>query len=547
LTIGSKPLSVRDDSAGLTRPLVGILPATAAAARPRLLAALEQVFPVRFEGRNGDEIDGLDGAILFGDESAAAELVRRRRIPCLSFAETGSVATAAPLGSVELSAGRHVDRRLRGRRFERSEITALPLAATPRPEDVFATSSGRPIWIRRAADGAGAYASALAPPELQAGESIRDLLRPARFMPLLPLVHFFRELTAERQWAAPSLRASIIIDDPNLHWPSYGYVAFEQLARHARVHRHHVAMAIIPLDLWYADRRAVRSFREHSAELSLVVHGNDHVRSELTQARSEDEALELLTKALTRVVAFERRTGLEIGRVMVPPHGDCNDVMFDALARMGFDAISWSPKPRTETSGWCVADVAPGGLPSIPRSLLVDRDDVPFRAYLNQPLVLEGHHNDLASGLELLEEAADDVNGLGDVSWSSPSDIARTNFEAFRLDDSLRIRTFSRRVALTIPDGVERLIVEVPPYELQHDERVVVHHSGSGTSPVSAALFEEVSVSPGAVEVRLMRSRFESGRLTTTPGSPWPYVRRLLTESRDRTVPLTDALGRALR
>jgi hypothetical protein len=64
---------------------------------------------------------------------------------------------------------------------------------------------------------------------------------------------------------------------------------------------------------------------------------------------------------------------------------------------------------------------------------------------------------------------------------------------------------------------------------------------------VSAALFEEVSVSPGAVEVRLMRSRFESGRLTTTPGSPWPYVRRLLTESRDRTVPLTDALGRALR
>ena len=221
-------------------------------------------------------------------------------------------------------------------------------------------------------------------------------------------------MTKTTSWTPPPLRAAFIIDDPNLHWPSYGYVDFLDLARHAHAHRYHASMAIIPLDLWYFDRRAVRIFRESAAELSLVVHGNDHVRAELAQPRPEREALGLVAQALCRVSRFERRTGLQIDRVMVPPHGDCNDTMFDALARAGFDALSWSPKPSSAISGWEVADVAPGGLPSIPRTLLGDRDDLPFRAYLDQPIVLEGHHTDLADGLDLLQEAAGDVNGLGE-------------------------------------------------------------------------------------------------------------------------------------
>jgi hypothetical protein len=251
----------------------------------------------------------------------------------------------------------------------------------------------------------------------------------------------------------------------------------------------------------------------------------------------------LLTRALARVAKFERRTGLSIDRVMVPPHGDCNDVMFEALARTGFDAISWSPKPRSEISGWDVADFGRGGLPSIPRTLLVDRDDLPFRSYLNQPLVLEGHHSDLDEGLTLLEEAAADVNGLGAVTWRSPGGIAETNFSARRVGDCLHVRLFSRRVVLTIPPGVGHMVVDAPRYELQQDDSVAIRPLAGGGAPASGALREELPVIPGTIELRLTRSPVSDG-LPSPGGAIWPYVRRLLTESRDRAQPLTDTLHR---
>jgi hypothetical protein len=518
---------------------IGVLPATEAARRTRLFQALEQVFPVRFEARADGHLAGLDAVVVFGAEHGPGE---RCDIPCLVITESEPPPGAGP-DSVRLSASDRIDPRLRGRGFEPSDVPARASLETQPVDDVLATTADTPIWIWRPSDGPNLYLSAVAPAELDGEQSIRDSLRPQRFMPLLPLVHLLREVTADRGWTPPPLRASMIIDDPNLHWPSYGYVNFQELAREARACGYHAAMAIIPLDLWYFDRRAVRIFREHHAELSLVVHGNDHVRAELAQPRPEREALELLTLALRRVTSFERRAGLQVERVMVPPHGVCSDTMFTALALKGFDAISWSPPPRSEISGWDVADFGPGGLPSLPRSLLVDRDDVPFRAYLNQPIVLEGHHTDLSGGLGLLEEAAADVNRLGSVTWTSPGDIARTNFALRRLDDRLHVRMFSRRVQLVISEGVERISVDAPAYALQHDETVVVRRLGGETSHI-AALSEELPVTAGKAEIQLVRADAPAEPAQLPAGLPWPYLRRALTEGRDRALPVATAFRR---
>jgi hypothetical protein len=339
----------------------------------------------------------------------------------------------------------------------------------------------------------------------------------------------------------------MIIDDPNLHWPTYGYVRFAELARHATAHGYHAAMATIPLDLWYANPRAVRVFRESPAQLSLVVHGNDHTRSELAQPRGLPDAVKVASRALERVRRFEDKTGLHVARVMVPPHGDCSDSMFAALAMTGFDAISWSVKPRSEISGWETAEFAPGGLPSLPRTLLDELDDLPFRALLNQPIVLEGHHTDLSEGLAVLERASSEVNRLGNVTWTSPARIAETNFSVARTGTCLRVRLFSRRVVLTVPEEVDRIFLEAPAYDGQGEEMVRVSTRCQPRKHAAASLSEDFQVHPGMeVEIRLVRPREPAAHTNGRSPSLWPPLRRTLTEGRDRLLPLTHAVRRPL-
>ena len=401
------------------------------------------------------------------------------------------------------------------------------------------------MWARRPSSEAPLYVCSVPPIDLAAGESLRDYFRPGRFVSLLPLVHLLTEVTKDRQWTPPPLRASLIIDDPNLHWPTYGYVRFAELAHHARAHGYHAAMATIPLDLWYADPRAVRIFRESPAQLSLVVHGNDHTRSELAQPRPLADALDVVSHVLERIGSFERRTGLAIGRVMVPPHGDCNDTMFAALAMTGFDAVSWSVKPRSDISGWETAEFAPGGMPSLHRTLLGDWDDLPFRAYLRQPIVLEGHHTDLSEGLDVLERVSSEVNGLGDVTWTSPARIAETNYSVSRRESALSVRMFSRRVVLAVPEGVDRISVETPAYAGQSEETVRVRRTGTTETWASASLSEAMQVEPGReIEIRLMRPPGSPSQSDGPSVSLWPPIRRSLTESRDRVLPLAQDLKR---
>jgi hypothetical protein len=121
------------------------------------------------------------------------------------------------------------------------------------------------VWSVARSDGALSHSVALAPEELRRDERLRDRLRAGRFLALLPLVHFLREIGGSENWTPPSLRAAFILDDPNLHWPSYGFVKFDPLATSATDRRFHAAIAMVPFDGWFAHRRVVRLFREGPA------------------------------------------------------------------------------------------------------------------------------------------------------------------------------------------------------------------------------------------------------------------------------------------
>ena len=142
---------------------------------------------------------------------------------------------------------------------------------------VLATCNGVPTWSR-----SGVHESALMiPAELGPREALRERLCDRRSAALLPLLHFLRAQTEAIRWQPPAVHASLLFDDPNLHWPSYGFVKLVELGAHAREHGYHVALATVPLDAWFAHPTALRALRESDGAISLLVHGNDHDGGEL--------------------------------------------------------------------------------------------------------------------------------------------------------------------------------------------------------------------------------------------------------------------------
>jgi hypothetical protein len=419
------------------RRLVGVFPAAAHHRRSRLLAALERAYPVRFEARQEGALRDLDAVLELG-EGEQAEAAAASGMPGLRLL-TPEPAEASRSLAVALATDPQLDRPLHGARLPDERIGgALTLAEWP-PEGgtVLAGCEGNPTWVRR-----GNFQSALLQPrELELTEALRERLCGDRSAALLPLIHFLRELTREEGGQTPPLRASFLFDDPNLHWPTYGYVDLPALAAHSRRLGYRAALATVPLDGWFAHPGALRALRESEGRLSLAVHGNDHYGGELARPQTSGEALALAAQALRRVAAFERRTGVEVDRVMVPPHERCSQATAAALHRCGFEALtvtqpypwlgdggrSWlaHPPEAGPLVGWHPAgDVE--GLPVLLRHPIAGRSlpEMTLRAFLGQPLILYGHQSDLDRGLDILAEAAADIERLGQTHWCSLGEIA---------------------------------------------------------------------------------------------------------------------------
>jgi len=75
---------------------------------------------------------------------------------------------------------------------------------------------------------------AMEPPEVADHEYLFQYFQKDDWARLLPILHFFSELTRSGSWTPPPVRACFMFDDPNLHWKSYGYVNYQQLAHQAR-------------------------------------------------------------------------------------------------------------------------------------------------------------------------------------------------------------------------------------------------------------------------------------------------------------------------
>jgi hypothetical protein len=518
---------------------VGIAPGHERRARARLLDALEAMYPVRFEPRELGDINGLDALITVGAVPAP------HSIPTL--AATGrELAPTAPR-PVVLADDEALERPLRAARLHDGATGPLPAQQITEGGVVLATVDGRPAWTARGS----MQVLAAFPDELAAGELLRERLLPGRCLALLALMHFVRGLTAARDWRPPPLHAAIVLDDPNLHWPTYGHLRYQELLEHAARHRYHLAVAMIPLDAWLVHPVAARLFREGADRLSVLVHGNDHDGGELGRVGSAADGQRLAAHALRRIERFERRSGVCVSRVMVPPHERITDHAMRGLVACGFEGVSTArPFPWVEAQGasWLVhpdgADPTAActpGFPSfggLPNVLRLDfghpREELVLRAFLGQPIVVYGHHDDLADGLDVLAEVADQVNALGDVRWKALDEIVRAGAQTRVEGSTLHVRALAGRVVVDVPDGVDEL--RLAPGGRAAGAREV-RWGPRGVPPSIAATDVELRTpvqAPGTYEIELLAAQQQQPPRVGGRPRLRPLARRIATEGRDR-------------
>jgi hypothetical protein len=513
---------------------VGIFPAVELARRARLFEAIGAIFDLKFEGRNSEVMDGLDGAIQF----PAASPVEAAQIPTLNIS---SVSRAEVSRSLRFTTASTLDYTIRGRTLVENRAPAVPVRPLP-GDAILATCEGKPVWTTCIRNGAPNHLVAVAPDEVVAGETLGDQLVPGRFLALMALLEFARCLDAG--WSKVPLDAAFIFDDPNLHAPSYGHIGFRRLAAHARRFGYHAVMASIPRDLGYASPAAIHIFRSHSDVLSLTVHGNNHLSNELIRERSPEEDLALAAQSLSRTMRFEQRTGIVVSHVMCAPHEVCGQGMMRALFRVGFDGLAIEqvslrsaldePSPHL---GILPADRVCNGLSAVPRQLLgTSQDALVLTAFLRQPLLIYGHHWDLARGYDRLAAIADFIHGLGDVHWGPLSHAVRDKYSWRSRGDRLEVRLYGRTASIACDTTPASLELVIP--SLASREGLEVSIAGGAWQRMSSESRQQIPLPSGlhaSIDVELRPIDAAIAASVAPPNwAPWPAVRRAATEIRDR-------------
>jgi hypothetical protein len=535
------------------------VPALAAERHRRLFDVLERAYPVRFEGRGDGEWRDLDAVVLFDD---GAHRPRPSGLPTLRLHRPPEAPRDIGGVSVCMGANAPLHPALRDRAIvEHRAIGSL--TSDPGGRQVLASDGRRPLWTVLPTSEGHVYETTAPIAELDPSQILRDHFRPGKFMGLLPLVDFLRGIVREGGWSRPPLSAAIVFDDPNLHWPTYGYLDFARLAKHAGDHGYHAVVATIPLDGFHVHPAAARVFRSAPDRLSLAIHGNDHTRGELVTV-DRAGARRLGSDALRRMAAFERRSGLRVSPIMIPPHERAAETALAGLLDAGFLGICAAPSiampvgplsPARAVGDWGAAQFLAGGFPLFARRPLSEmEDDLVFRAYLGQPLILYGHHVDAAGGLDRIAEAAAAINTLGDVAWAPLDRVGATNYRLRRNGPELEVGMFSLSADIPVPEDVERIVIELPPSPADGRRLVVSATPGGSTSLVlsesepSRLVFELPGAPAEHIRVRIVAADSPGDeRERRRRASVWPICRRTLTECRDRSSPLRSRITAAVR
>ena len=517
----------------------------------RMFDALSEFISVRFEERIFGDSAGIDAWILQEPDTTSLRNIAQCDRHCYIALRGDQLVQCGKSATVEFSKHHALPVVISGRRIQTDDaikVDALPKwlgNATP-----IAFKGSSPIWAKQEGGGRNHDFVALSIPELDEGESLFQCFYGNQFLHMLPLLLFLRGLTDEQCWEPPPLQACFMFDDPNLHWGTYGHINFEEMIRDAQQNNYHVSFATIPLDSWFTHMPTAAIFKEHSDRVSLLIHGNDHIDKELSRACSDMECESVLRQALWRIAELERQSGVEISKVMAPPHGACSERFLEKMGQVGFEAACISRgslQHHNQQANWIgtigmrPSDII-SGLPVFPRFRMAQtcKNSILVAALLHQPIIPVGHQHDIAEGLQLLADLSGYINSLGSVHWHDMKGVSRSNFSQ-RFDGKiLRVRMFTKRIEIRIPEGIQQVFVEKMWTEGTECESLAWQVLGQKmewsllrpdeTIPaLSGQKIEIASLPPPSlckIDIKYLKKR-----------QLWPMVRRQLTEARDRVTP----------
>jgi hypothetical protein len=551
--------SCRRCAAVTTRPdpVIAVSPPEALKQRSRLFDSIGRLAGVRFSPYAAADLESAVGLIAWDtdhDPVCAACVPVLRIVDPDDFAPLGSDGRTIPGASVHLASNSFLARPLRGRSLEDSDAASTAgLAPSSHQEILAKMSDGRVVWARTPTATGIVESLALDIPEIPLEGNLRSRLQPGRFLGALVLGHFARACAQRTSstWSLPQTRACIIIDDPNLRGLRYGYLDLPRMVSDAEQRGYHVTCATVPLDARCADARVAELFRRNPGVISLMVHGNNHLSRELAGLRDQDQADAQLAQAYRRVERLETSAGVTVGRLVAPPHGVCSEEAARAMLRCGFEAATinrpfpWRRQPAGDRplAGCLPADLVAGGLPIISRlPFAAGMDDLILRAWLGMPLVLYGHHADGRHDFRRFHQACELVEDLGGARWMSIRDIARSNVSSRAVGSELEVRVWSRLAVVDVPEDISTLRCLALP-EGEYGEAIQVVASDGSTF----VLHPEEACPVQALD-RLRLTRLPVRRIdpfaTPSPApNRWAFPRRLLVESRDRSLGTLARIG----
>jgi hypothetical protein len=397
------------------------------------------------------------------------------------------------------------------------------------------------------------YYSLIPPCNLENYQSLKDKFNSKDFIQVLPIIAFLRELEEPDSIIYPAPKASIIIDDPNLHRSKYGFIDYNNMVADSKLKGYHINLATIPLDLFYSSKKALKLIKTNNSQLSLVIHGNNHTSEEL-MVNSYTKSYSKLLTIKNRVEKYYKKYGVRIGEIIIPPHGVMSReflrsiAVFDILGACISRPFPWYSgksgnqviKENENYSRMFPADIIEG-TPIVPR--MKDLEDVPFKLLLHIPLIPYYHHNDFKKGIDKFGEIVKHINKYADVTWTSLKDIFHSNY-IIKIDNKkATVYLFSKQVNIHLPEEIENVRFQIinnigPSREMElwiDGQKLAMDYSDDNiySSP------EILTKDKRNFMIRINSvSELDMQNLTPERTSLKAIIRRILTEVRDILAPV---------
>lgn len=499
---------------------------------------------VSFEPHTPDHYEGLQGLIALSGAAEAAREASLRNVSCYEVILSQLIPLAAQ-SAITFTSSAAVHSAFRGKTLADSSV--INFSPLPNSFESLANVGEQTIWAVDRQGDQERHRIGVDVPVFTERDFFHNYFQERRWFAMVPLLHFLRRLLGPDGWPAPEPRASFIIDDPNLHHRSYGYIDFEKLASHAAAHNYHATIATVPLDAWYFDRKVVDLFQTHKKHISLMMHGVDHVADELARSYTEQGALSLLATGLRRIADLESRSGIAVARIMAAPHGAFAEFMADLMVRLGYEGacvsvgslLRWNPdKLWPANLGFSMAQpLGSLGFPVFHR-IGISETDIRLRSFLGHPVIVATHHQDCVSNFARLESMANTVNNIDSVRWMGIEEISKTNFVSKTQNGMLHIWPYSRHFIVPLSSEITEVEVCRSPY--CGGFTIDLHnHRRDGADAEVLNVPARYRISNNTLEIFFPPSNaVDYSQVESKSVGLWPVVRRLLTEARDRTQPI---------